>query len=70
LINLAEIQVYPNPASDFVNINFPVYGKYDVVLINGNGQLMNNPVTGYLWKQREAECFDHEKWHLLCVDSS
>ena len=39
-----EIQVYPNPASDFVNIKFPVYGKYEVALINNNGQLMNNPV--------------------------
>ena len=40
----AEIQVYPNPASDFVNIKFPVYGKYDVALFNSNGQLMSNPV--------------------------
>jgi Secretion system C-terminal sorting domain len=49
LVKLAEtnteIQVFPNPSTDFINIKFPENGKYEVALLNSSGQFMVNPVT-------------------------
>jgi hypothetical protein len=41
---LSEINLYPNPATDQVNILFNVSGKYEVALLNSNGQFMIHPV--------------------------
>jgi hypothetical protein len=42
--NRSDISVYPNPATYQIMITFPVIGKYEVALINLNGQIVNNPV--------------------------
>ncbi|HCL83920.1 MAG TPA: hypothetical protein DIC22_08090 [Chitinophagaceae bacterium] len=41
---LSEINLFPNPATDRVNILFNVSGKYEVALLNSNGQFMIHPV--------------------------
>jgi hypothetical protein len=46
LVNkVSEITVYPNPATDQIKITFPVSGKYELALINSNGQVMYSPVS-------------------------
>jgi hypothetical protein len=39
------IQVFPNPATDFIYIRFPENGKYVVALLSNSGQPLDNPVT-------------------------
>ncbi len=42
--SLSSIAIYPNPATDNIRISFPSAGQYQVTLLNGNGQILNNPV--------------------------
>jgi len=42
---LADILLYPNPATDQIMINFPTAGKYGIVLLNSNGQTLQNLVV-------------------------
>jgi hypothetical protein len=39
----AEIVIFPNPAGDHIKIIFPSSGRYEVALLNSNGQLMYHP---------------------------
>ncbi len=40
-----EINIFPNPATDLINIKFPAEGKYEIAIINSAGQLMSKPFT-------------------------
>ena len=47
--NISEIITYPNPASEYLWVQFAKPGKYVVALFDNNGGMVNQPVstTGY-----------------------
>lgn len=45
-LNRTTINVYPNPATDYIIVSGKTTGKINVLLFNSSGQRMNIPMTG------------------------